>query len=117
MRETLLNSNAGYFQRPVSFEQYVQDLHKLEIPKGIFRNNYPMVTTQYAYTQDVDLVLKHETLEQNFGVIQQMLGDYTPLPTINTSEHDHYRSYYNAVTRDRIAVLFGDDIEQWKYQF
>lgn len=117
MKQALLSSNQGYFQTKFSFEQFVQDLHTLEIPKGIFRQNYPMATTQYDYTQGVDLVLKHETLEQNFGVIQQMLSDYTPLDIINTSKHDHYKTYYNSATRDRIAVLFAADIEQWQYQF
>ena len=117
MKQTLLSSNQGYFQAKFSFEQFVQDLHILEIPKGIFQQNYPMATTQYDYTQGVNLVLKHETLEQNFGVIQQMLSDYTPLDVINTSEHAHYSTYYNSATRDRISVLFGDDIEQWQYQF
>ena len=117
MQDVLLNSNQGYFQQRIEFEQFVQDLNWLTIPKGIYRTDYPMSSTQHDHTQGVDLVLKHETLEQDFIVIQQRLNNYYALPILNTSEHAHYRTYYNPATQAVIAELFGDDIEQWKYQF
>lgn len=117
MRELLLNSNQGYFRNTVSFDQFVQDLPQLTIPKGLFRTDYPMASTQVDHVQGVDLVLKHETLTQDFVAIQQMVNNYTPLPVFNDSAHEHYTSYYDSTSRSRIEAIFGDDIEQWKYQF
>lgn len=117
MQKVLLASNQGYFQNKVSFDQFVQDLHWLSIPKGIFRTDYPMASTQANYTQGIDLVFKQETLEQDFKAIQQMCNNYHPLPVLNTSEHEHYSTYYNSSTRATIEKLFAADIEQWQYQF
>lgn len=117
IQQVLLNSNQGYFRNSISFEQFVQDFHWLAIPKGFYRTDRPMSTTQVDYTQGVDLVLKQETLEQDFKAIQHMCNNYMPLPVLNTTEHAHYSTYYNPTTRATIEKLFAADIEQWQYQF
>jgi len=118
MHLALLDSCDGFFQHDYSFDQFVDRLPYLIIPAGLFmRSDYRLAMTQYEYTQGVDLVLKYETLAQDFVAIQKMCNNYDPLPVENTTQHDHYRSYYTPTTRATIQKLFGDDIEQWKYQF
>jgi hypothetical protein len=118
MHLAVLDICDGFFQHDYSFDQFVEMLPHMIIPSVIFmRSDYRLAMTQYDYSQGVDLVLKHETLEQDFVTIQKMCNNYNPLPVINTSQHDHYRTYYNPTTRATIQKLFGEDIEQWKYQF
>lgn len=64
-----------------------------------------------------DYVLRAESLEKDFVVIQDLLGCHEPLGYINTSEHDPYHTYYNTVQQDHIAKVFAEDIETFKYVF
>jgi hypothetical protein len=42
---------------------------------------------------------------------------YQPVSTLNTSNHLHYRHYYDKETRDIIGDLFSDDINFFNYDF
>ena len=65
----------------------------------------------------VDYLLRAETLDKDFVVIQELLNCYKPLPYINTSEHLDYRSYYKPHQIDLISKVFAEDIETFNYTF
>jgi hypothetical protein len=65
----------------------------------------------------VDFLFKVETLNEEFSVIQDLLQCALPLPHINTSHHNDYKSYYTDSQRDKIASVFKEDIELYKYTF
>jgi Sulfotransferase family len=65
----------------------------------------------------VDYLLKAESLDKDFVVIQDLLKCYEPVPYINTSTHNDYRTYFNSSQRDKIAKIFARDIDTYKYTF
>jgi hypothetical protein len=68
-------------------------------------------------TGGVTYLFKAETLDQEFNVIQKLLSREDPLPYINTSEHDDYRSYYTDAQKEKIGQVFEQDIDLYKYTF
>jgi len=68
-------------------------------------------------TGGVDYLFKAETLNQEFVLIQDLLNQNDPLPYINTSEHDDYRSYYSDLQKAKIGQVFEQDIDLYKYSF
>lgn len=65
----------------------------------------------------VDWILRAEHLEQDFVAIQNYLGCQVPLPYINTSQHNDYRSYYTDEQRIKIGQVFERDITAFGYSF
>jgi hypothetical protein len=65
----------------------------------------------------VDYLFRAETLNQEFDVIQRLINRDDPLPYINTSEHDDYRSYYTDAQKAKIGQAFEKDIDLYKYSF
>ena len=65
----------------------------------------------------VDYLFKAETLNQEFVLIQDLLNQTEPLPYINTSDHDDYRSYYTDAQKEKIGQVFEQDIDLYKYTF
>lgn len=75
-------------------------------------------TNQYEWMGDgVDYILKCESLTDDFKVIQEILNCHAPLPYINTSEHDDYRTYFNSIQKETIRKTFEKDIDLFKYSF
>jgi len=75
------------------------------------------MSQMYWIGDGVDLVIKMETIEQQFEVVQEMFKCGDPLPKQNTTNHGHYSKYYDARTRDLVARWFKRDIEAWHYEF
>lgn len=65
----------------------------------------------------VDYLFRAETLNDDFKVIQSLLNCETPLPYINTSKHDDYRTYYTDAQKIKIGQIFQEDIDLYKYTF
>jgi hypothetical protein len=63
----------------------------------------------------VDYILKSETIDTDFKIIQ----DYfcTDVPLTNTEKIPTYRKFYTKKTRDIIADIFAEDIEYFNYKF
>lgn len=75
-------------------------------------------TNQVKWYEGVDpVILRAETLNSDFKVIQDMLECQNPLGYINTSKHEDYRSYYTTEQRDLISRVFEEDIDTFKYSF
>jgi hypothetical protein len=82
-------------------------------------NSWNTITTnQCKWIPDgVDYLFKAETLNTDFKTIQELLNSQVPLPHINTSEHNDYRSYYTEAQKIKIGQLFEQDIDLYKYTF
>jgi hypothetical protein len=65
----------------------------------------------------VDFLFKVETLTEDFKVIQDLLNCPAPLPCINTSMHDNYKTYYTTDQKNKIGNVFKQDIELYNYTF
>ena len=65
-----------------------------------------------------DFVGKYERLEQDLRELSGRLDiRFNNPPLINESEHDHYREYYDEVTKDIVADAYRKDIELFDYRF
>jgi hypothetical protein len=97
-----------------TFDEFIKNLKTVKVDEVWFDG-----TTQQGewFKSGVDLVIKFENLNEEFKVIQDMLGDHRPLPHCNKSEHGNYRDYFTDETRDIIEKLFIHDIHTFKYSF
>ena len=114
----ILEGNAGYFKKPVSFEQFLDDSHSLVLPKGsVTKELSAWIPQTYWLDGGVDLVMKVENLQDDFKVIQEMFNTADPLPVLHTTAHDNYRKYYDDKHRKLIEKNFEEEIDLFKYTF
>ena len=77
-----------------------------------------MITQQVWWLDGpVTRLLRFETLEEDFKIIQILTNCYLPLPKENTTVHADYRTYYDDESRELVATWFADDIKQLGYEF
>jgi hypothetical protein len=68
--------------------------------------------------EQLDLVIKVEELETQFSLVQDLLDCHTPfLPALNSSEHDHYSTYYSKETQRMVYEMFKADFEAFDYRY
>ena len=68
----------------------------------------------------VDYVVRLENLKEDLSpIVEKHFPDFYINYNIreNTTEHDHYSTYYNERTKSIIADLFHYDIEKWGYKY
>lgn len=92
-----------YYQRPNAFD--LDDAH------------HQRQTPQMYWTQGVDLIIRVEDFDRDFLKIQSLVGCYQPLQKRNTSDHGHYRQYYQSNTQQMVAEMFNQDIKKFDYEF
>jgi hypothetical protein len=98
----------------IPFDFFVRNLHTY-----IFNEHawFTFDTPQKAWVPNgVTYLLKFETLEDDFKVIQEKFNCFEPLPCVNTSEHDDYKKYYTQETWDIVSDVFKDDVEEFGYK-
>jgi len=67
--------------------------------------------TQMYWLEGCDYIGRFEDLEKEYQTICQKIDiPAKPLSIINTSQHGHYRDYYDAESREFIAYHFSDDV-------
>lgn len=105
-------------------EDYLKNfLHELNKGFDYFLENKNLwdkgaLSTQYEIASGTDLILKFENLEKDFEIIQKRLNCFKPLLKLNTTNHTHYKTYYNSnKSIDIIADHFKDDILKYGYSF
>jgi hypothetical protein len=96
------------------FNTWVERLENFKLPEIFW---FTMLTPQINWASTVDIVLRFETLDQDFTQIQDLLNCKVPLDKENSSMHDHYKYLYNNKTKDLVYHWFKDDIEKWGYEF
>lgn len=65
----------------------------------------------------VDILLRYETLNNDFKQVQELVNCHEPLPHVNYSAHSEYKSYYSTEQQKLVSNLFEQDIDMFKYQF
>lgn len=66
---------------------------------------------------DPTILIRFETLEEDFVAVQNLFECITPLVKSNESVHGDFRDYYDAETIDLVATYFAQDIARWGYTF
>ena len=66
----------------------------------------------------VDYIGRFEKLTQSFSEVCDHIGAVNvKLPHCNKTEHEHYSTYYDAETRDRIAKRYEKDNQFFGFEF
>ena len=65
----------------------------------------------------IDHVVKFESIDSDFVVVQELCNDFRPLPKTNKSQRDLHHGYYSDANRLLVAKMFEKDIDLWKYAF
>ena len=82
---------------------------------------YNMTTNQIKWLDcPMDLIVKMENIDKEFEKIQKLFRNNAPLLHLNNHIHPDKRDYtlfYNEHTKKRIAEIYGEDIEVFKYKF
>jgi hypothetical protein len=65
----------------------------------------------------VDYIGKYESLAENFSEVCRLLNVDASLPHLMKSNHEDYRTYYNATTRNLVAQCYEQDIQLFGYEF
>lgn len=78
----------------------------------------PLSTNQIEwFSGEPVTVLKAESLDSDFLQIQERLNCFKPVPYINTTDHNDYKSYYTTEQIKHISRIFEKDIDTFKYTF
>lgn len=117
----MTTSNHVLSANPIAFNAWV---------KRVYRDNDPIYSVpaisylqQYDWLADkqgqiiVDFVGRFEQLPRDFEVVCKQINRTVVLPHLNSSEHQHYRTYYDAETRQIVGDWFNKDIAYFGYQF
>lgn len=90
------------------------------IDKGIY---WTHAQTQKSYvTNNIgDIILndlfKFEDMDNNIKIISDKLNITLNMKKYNSSNHKHYRKYYNCETEEIVRRLYKEDIEMFNYEF
>lgn len=74
---------------------------------------------QSAYLDGpIDYLMRFESLEEDFKVVQNYFNNYTKLPFDNVGKRDKdYRIYYSADSKKIAYKLIEEDLDTFKYTF
>jgi hypothetical protein len=68
--------------------------------------------------QDIDFLMRFESLEQDFKKVCEMIAiPYETLPIRNQSERQHYTTYFDEELKDIVYQKFREEIEFGGYDF
>ena len=75
-------------------------------------------TNQYEWIANgVTWLLKLENIDNDFKVIQDLFGIYTPLGKKNVTQRNQYQDYYTDKERKKVAKVFEHDLDFFKYTY
>lgn len=95
------------------FEEFV-----LRGTEEIPRLALPQLDYLVAGDRRVDLIGRTETLVADVARVQAQLGlPAEPVPHHNRSGGGHYTDYYSPASRDRVAVVYAADVEEFGYRY
>lgn len=66
---------------------------------------------------DIDHVLRFETLRQDFELIQNKIGIKGKLIHKNRSQHNKYTEYYDNELKEFVADKFKEDLVRFNYKY
>jgi len=90
----------------------------ISLENGI--SSWPRRAPQSIWLDDkIDLIIKVENFNKEFHKIKDLLNASStiPLEHVNTSNHNHYKEYYNNQNKRIIEDMFKEDLDQFNYDF
>ena len=98
-----------------TFEDWILNLHNYQNPEAYwFRPETPQSLWLDA---PVEIILRYETLVEDFVQIQELFSNKIELPHHYKSKRSNYKDYYNDVTKSIVASLNESDIDLFKYTY
>lgn len=70
---------------------------------------------QWQYAEKADIVLRYESLVEDFKQVQDYYKCYVDLPHTNKSSHDHWKTYYDELLLKQVHKKFQKDFELFNY--
>ena len=98
--------------------EWVDDYCNPEVPF-----NFPRWFTRFTNMIDfinhdnewVDFIIKAETIETDFKIVQDYLGNNNTLPTLKKYDHSEYKDYLNDRSIKLISNIYQRDLDFFKY--
>jgi len=79
---------------------------------------FKTTTNQFEWIQQgVDILMRTESLENDFKPVQKIVDFGVSLDIENKSERGDYHDYYTDKEKNKIAKLFEKDLDLYKYTF
>lgn len=109
-------------ETPLTFEQWVSKYYGPGSEKERADRLFFLTQTEWVYDENgkllVDYVGRFENLHQDFQHICKRLSKSPPpLPHVNKSSHETYKSYFDDDTYELVTRVFKDDIVNFGYEF
>jgi hypothetical protein len=79
------------------------------------KNWYTLSTPQSDWFDKDCKVLKYETLANDFIEIQKILGCNKPLPVLNSTYREDYKTYYDNELAELVRDIYLKDIIRFEY--
>jgi hypothetical protein len=98
-------------KKVISKEQYEKGF------EDYIQNSRLLQQSQLDYCRDCDIILKYETLNKDFKIIQDMLSTINELPFKNVHKRKHYSTFYNSKTITLVYEKFKEEIDFFNYGF
>ena len=96
----------------------LQNQKKVLLDKGFEHWLYnSSITPQSVYLENIDYILKFESLDKDFQIIQKIINVDIPLPHINKTTKDNYSKYYTLDTINYILNKYTDTINKFGYKY
>lgn len=103
--EIVTDESIGYGPDETTFERRI-------------RNHTLPQTHPYYFLQLADFIGRFEQLQQDFDVVCRRLGiNDSKLNKTHTSDHTHYRDYFDDATRLVAAEIYKSDLVEFGYEF
>ena len=101
-------------KQDVPFDDFVRNLHNYKFHEAAW---FTFDQPQKAWIPNgVTYLLKFETLDEDFKLIQEKFNCTEPLCHINSTKHAYYKTYYTLETWNIVSEIFKDDIETFGYE-
>lgn len=112
------SQSVNHIDKKWTFREYVQMVLK---PKGTrvnvhFRTQHETFMYRDERIADV-FVGRFENIQEDWAKIARRIGVSETLPWLNSSQHEHYTTYYDDQTRDIIGKMYEKEIQLLGYEF
>ncbi len=117
----VMTNESGLASEQIAFNDWVKMAYGDANPRYCDRPK--QFNAQWNWLSDssgnciVDYIMRFENLEEDFNVLCKKLGRRATLPHLNRSHRGDYRSYFDAETKEIIAIRFKIDIEKFGYEY
>jgi hypothetical protein len=104
-----------------SFKEFVMDFEKICETRPDIKN-HATLQSRFAFHEEdqfVDYIGRFENLRNDFDTVVERLGLLSAYPYehMMKTEHEHYSAFYDTDTRQKVNLLYKEDIYNFGYRF